>query len=231
MVVLADPLLEAFFDVDLPRSFQLLPVNDSGLQRSQPGLGLLGNVGDFLSSFVTDDNKKIFNSFVDDMGKAIGKHQVRSCMFWAIISKSAPQVTVRPSINQHERNLALQEPLRETTRYLQRSKPQGASVPGGNSGSSIASQSPTSSSTSKPPIVPPSTPQKQLLSPSPHTDDVSPLARANAAAAAVMERQAFAIDEAKDDDDLGEGETGEVGGEDDDRMMDEVDAFLEAHGK
>jgi hypothetical protein len=76
MVVLADPLLEAFFDIDLPRSFQLLPVEDSAMQRSQPGLGLLGNVGGFLSSFITDDNKKIFNSFADDMGKAIGKHQV-----------------------------------------------------------------------------------------------------------------------------------------------------------
>jgi TBC1 domain family member 8/9 len=76
MVVLADPLLEAFFDIDLPRSFQLLPVEDSAMQRSQPGLGLLGNVGGFLSSLITDDNKKIFNSFADDMGKAIGKHQV-----------------------------------------------------------------------------------------------------------------------------------------------------------
>jgi TBC1 domain family member 8/9 len=67
--------------------------------------------------------------------------------------------------------------------------------------------------------------------PSPYTDDISPLARANAAAAAVMERQAFAIDEAKDDDDLNDGEAGEAGGDDDDNMMDEVDAFLEAHGK
>jgi broad specificity phosphatase PhoE len=69
------------------------------------------------------------------------------------------------------------------------------------------------------------------MTPSPYADDISPLARANAAAAAVMERQAFAIDEAKDDDDLGDGDTGEVGGEVDDNMMDEVDAFLEAHGK
>lgn len=76
MVVLADPLLEAFFDVDLPQSFQLESVEDSTAQRPQIGAGLLGNVGGFLSSFVTDDNKKIFNSFVDDMGKAIGKHQV-----------------------------------------------------------------------------------------------------------------------------------------------------------
>jgi hypothetical protein len=77
MVVLADPLLEAFFDMDLPRSFQLTPVTDMpGPKPPQANMGLLGNVGGFLSSFVTDDNKKIFNSFVDDMGRAIGKHQV-----------------------------------------------------------------------------------------------------------------------------------------------------------
>jgi hypothetical protein len=74
MVVLADPLLEAFFDVDLPRSFRLTPMDPTA--KNQVGLGLLGNVGGFLSSFVTDDNKKIFNNIVDDMGKAIGKHQV-----------------------------------------------------------------------------------------------------------------------------------------------------------
>lgn len=74
MVVLADPLLEAFFDVDLPRSFRLSVVDNA--PKNQTGVGLLGNVGGFFQSFVTDDNKKIFNSFVDDMGKAIGKHQV-----------------------------------------------------------------------------------------------------------------------------------------------------------
>jgi hypothetical protein len=76
MVVLADPLLEAFFDIDLPRSFRLIPADP--ITKNQAGLGLLGNVGGFLSSFVTDDNKKIFNNIVDDMGKAIGKHQVCS---------------------------------------------------------------------------------------------------------------------------------------------------------
>ncbi|KIM22819.1 hypothetical protein M408DRAFT_277951 [Serendipita vermifera MAFF 305830] len=101
MVVLADPLLEAFFDVDLPRSFQLLPVEDTTIRRNQPGLGVLGNaVGGFFSSFVTDDNKKIFNSFVDDMGKAIGKHQVwpSRCLLTLHLrqfprSLSAPQST------------------------------------------------------------------------------------------------------------------------------------------
>jgi len=79
-------------------------------------------------------------------------------------------------------------------------------------------------STSPSALKPPATPSQ-------FTDDISPLAKANAAAAAVMERQAFAIDEAKDDDDLDDEDVGDLGGEEDDGMMDEVDAFLEAHGK
>ncbi|CAG7851504.1 Putative GTPase-activating protein AN11010 [Serendipita indica DSM 11827] len=214
MVVLADPLLEAFFDVDLPRSFKLQPVEDSSAARGQTGLGLLGNVGGFLSSFVTDDNKKIFNSFVDDMGKAIGKHQV----------------TVRPSINQHERNLALQEPLKETTRHLQRLRSQSSlttptsSTPSGVSASPMSSQS----NLEKAPLVPPTSAglKPAPVLPSPFTD-VSPLAKANAAAAAVMEnRQAFAIDEAGDEDDLDDSDLAELSG-DDEGMMAEVDAFLE----
>jgi len=45
------------------------------------------------------------------------------------------------------------------------------------------------------------------------------------AAAALMERTPFAIDDAKDDDD--EDELGIS--DNDDQVMDEVDAFLEAH--
>jgi len=123
MVVLADPLLEAFFDVDLPRSFKLLPVEDSSIRRNQPGLGVLGNaVGGFLSSFVTDDNKKIFNSFVDDMGKAIGKHQVRLATWTFLI---APKVITRSpsalrltSMNATWLSKSLCEKRRDTSRGL-----------------------------------------------------------------------------------------------------------------
>ncbi|KAG8859989.1 hypothetical protein FRB91_005316 [Serendipita sp. 411] len=217
MVVLADPLLEAFFDVDLPRSFKLAPAEDSSGPRSQLGLGLLGNVGGFFSQFVTEDNKKIFNSFVDDMGKAIGKHQV----------------VQRPSINQGERNALLQEPLHSTTRHLQKIKTQGSSetsTPSAISTPNSASQSATSLQPKTPPVVATSPTMKPSpITPSPYPD-ISLLAKANAAAAAVMEnRQAFKIDEVGDEDDLDEGEIGELGGEDDDHMMSEVDAFLEAN--
>ncbi|PVG04743.1 putative MDR1-Mac1p interacting protein [Serendipita vermifera] len=229
MVVLADPLLEAFFDIDLPRSFQLTPVTDLPGPKPQVNAGLLGNVGGFLSSFVTDDNKKIFNSFVDDMGKAIGKHQVwYPFQLGKDQSSDMSQVTVRPSINQHERNLALQEPLRETTRHLQRVKTQESSSTLNQTSSSSTLASPSSASL----IASPQREKAAEASKSPSTPspfDISPLAKATAAAAAVMERQAFAIDEAGDDEELDDSELSDLGGEDDEKVMDEVDAFLEAN--
>jgi hypothetical protein len=139
------------------------------------------------------------------------------------------QVTVRPSINQHERNLALQEPLRETTRHLQRLKTQDSSeksVGSGGSTSSLASPSSSSVLEKAQPVSSTLAPKTQLT-PSPHTD-ISPLAKANAAAAAVMERQAFAIDEAGDDDGLDDSDFGDSVDIGDD-VLDEVDAFLEAN--
>ena len=72
MVVLADEILEAFFDTDLSASFKLEPVVEVPIPQSNSGLlsGLLSNI-------VTDDNMKIFNRFTDEVGKSIGKHQVR----------------------------------------------------------------------------------------------------------------------------------------------------------
>lgn len=71
MVVLADELLESFFETDLASSFQFDPLPDS---QSQPGKG--GFLGGLLSTFVTDDSKKMFNKFSDEVGKSIGRHQV-----------------------------------------------------------------------------------------------------------------------------------------------------------
>ena len=72
MVVLADEILESFFETDLSASFQLenahvevpLPPSNSGF------------LGGLLSNLVTDDNKRLFNRFTDEIGKTIGKHQV-----------------------------------------------------------------------------------------------------------------------------------------------------------
>jgi len=56
---------------------------------------------------------------------------------------------------------------------------------------------------------------------------LSAMPMVKAANAALMERTPFAIDDAKDDDDDSEDESNQ-GGEDD-QVLDEVDAFLEAH--
>lgn len=77
MVVLADPLLESFFDSDLAESFQLVPVDDP-MAPPPAKNGLIDAVGGLFSNLVTEDNKMVFNRFTDEMGKALGKHNVRS---------------------------------------------------------------------------------------------------------------------------------------------------------
>ena len=71
MVVLADEILESFFETDLSASFRLEPLPD--FDQPPPSAGLLG---DIWSSIATDGNKKIFHKVTDEIGKTIGKHQV-----------------------------------------------------------------------------------------------------------------------------------------------------------
>lgn len=70
MVVLADEVLESFFETDLSASFRLDPLPDLELPASNSGL-----LGDIWSTIATDSNKKMFNMFTDELGKTIGKHQ------------------------------------------------------------------------------------------------------------------------------------------------------------
>ena len=71
MVVLADEILESFFETDLSSSFRLERAPDAEVP-----LGSAGLLGDLWSTIATDSNKKIFNTFTDEIGKTIGKHQV-----------------------------------------------------------------------------------------------------------------------------------------------------------
>jgi len=71
MVVLADEILESFFETDLSASFRLDPVPDLELPQSSGGF-----LGDLWSNIATQDNKKIFHKLSDELGKTIGKHQV-----------------------------------------------------------------------------------------------------------------------------------------------------------
>lgn len=71
MVVLADEILESFFESDFSSTFKLEPVPDMELPNSNTGL-----LGGIWASVASDGNKKIFNRFTDEVGKSIGKHQV-----------------------------------------------------------------------------------------------------------------------------------------------------------
>ena len=72
MVVLADEVLESFFETDLSASFRLEPVPLMELPPSNSGFlgGLWSNI------VATDNNVKLFHKFSDEVGKTIGRHQV-----------------------------------------------------------------------------------------------------------------------------------------------------------
>ncbi|KAF8579906.1 TBC-domain-containing protein [Ramaria rubella] len=184
MVVLADELLESFFETDLAASFQFEVLPDSQSQQNKGGF-----LGGLLSTFVTDDGKKMFNRLTDEVGKTIGKHQV----------------VHRPSIGKTK---ALQEPKAWETLLSSSSKsvPRSTSTPSLRTSSSMTSLTTEASELSLPPAKVP-----DLL---------------QAASTATQGRRAFAIDEAKDDE---EDLDGDAGAEDDAGVMDEVDAFLQAH--
>ncbi|KZP01665.1 TBC-domain-containing protein [Calocera viscosa TUFC12733] len=96
MVVLADELLESFFDADFSATFKLELAPGPESPSETPGL--MAGIGGLLSNLITDENKKTLNRFADELGKSIGRHQV----------------TYRPAIGKVDRDMALQEPkLRE----------------------------------------------------------------------------------------------------------------------
>lgn len=210
MVVLADEILEAFFETDLTASFRLDPIPELGLPPTSNGL-----LGELWSTIATDSNKKIFNMFTDEIGKTIGKHQVIH----------------RPSIGRFTR---LEEPkARESLLPPQmrhstsKSSLRASTETGSSSTLAVSPSSSTPTIASQPVMVPaPKSPQPPLTSLP--TLDSEAFSMVQAANAALMERATFAIDDSKDDEDDFEDDEDEAG-EGDDEVMDEVDAFLEAH--
>ncbi|KAJ7147645.1 rab-GTPase-TBC domain-containing protein [Mycena crocata] len=198
MVVLADEVLESFFETDLSASFRLEPLPEMELPVSSSGL-----LGDIWSTIATDTNKKMFNMFTDEIGKTIGKHQV----------------VHRPSIGRYTK---LEEPkARESLLTPGMRHSASKSSLSAESTKTIA----TSTSSTLSVDVNVAGPGKGSLPSS--GSGFSPLPMLHAANIALMERTPFAIDDAKDDED--ESDSDLDGGENDDQVMDEVDAFLEAH--
>jgi hypothetical protein len=213
MVVLADEILESFYETDLSASFKLETV--PGIELPESSTGLLGGLW---SAVATEDNKKMFNRLTDEFGKTIGKHQVIN----------------KPSIGRYT---GLEEPKARESLLTpgMRKSPSKSILTATEStlsvGSSSTSNATTTTSSS---ILPrqgdkPATPTKAVSTTPPSATVGSPtspeLPILQAANAALMERTAFAIDDAGDDDES----DSELEGGEDDEVMDEVDAFLEAH--
>ncbi|KAH9933426.1 rab-GTPase-TBC domain-containing protein [Fomitopsis serialis] len=198
MVVLADEILESFFETDFDSTFRLEPV-PLDLPSSNPSV-----LGSLWSNIASDDNRKFFNIVTDQIGRTIGKHQVYH----------------RPAIG---KITSLEEPkARESllTPTMRHSTSQ-TSLNNGASDSDLATPSVSTSSSLLTVDTP--TPKSKLTS-----AEYSPMPsmlQAAANAAAYMERTPFAIDDAKDD----EEDTDDESGVEDDGVMDEVDAFLEEH--
>ncbi|KAJ6621467.1 TBC-domain-containing protein [Mycena sp. CBHHK59/15] len=204
MVVLADEVLESFFETDLSASFRLEPLPEMELPVSSGGL-----LGDIWSTIATDTNKKMFNMFTDEIGKTIGKHQV----------------VHRPSIGRYTK---LEEPkARESLLTPSMRHSASKSSLSAESTKMVATSTSTSTSSTLTVDVNATAPGKSSPLPSSASGGFSPLPMLHAANIALMERTPFAIDDAKDDED--ESDSDLDAGENDDQVMDEVDAFLEAH--
>lgn len=83
MVVLADEILESFFETDLIASFRLEPVSDLELPTHNGGF-----LGDLWSNIATTDNRKMFHKLSDELGKTIGKHQVHISSLTLVVLES-----------------------------------------------------------------------------------------------------------------------------------------------
>ncbi|CDO76295.1 hypothetical protein BN946_scf184917.g11 [Trametes cinnabarina] len=205
MVVLADEILESFFETDFSSTFRLEPVPIQDIPNTNTGL-----LGGLWHNIASDDNRKIFNRFTDEIGKTIGKHQVYTRpaigKYTALEEPKARESLLTPTMRRTASKSSLTSPS-ETP----------ANDPSLPTTSTSSSSGSTLSADKSEPTV--SSATSAEFSPMPS------MFHAAANAAALMERTPFAIDDAKDDDDESDIET-DV---EDDGVMDEVDAFLEAH--
>ena len=225
MVVLADEVLESFFDQDFSRTFRLEPTPLEVLPTANSGF-----LSGMWSTIATNDNKKILNKLSDEVGRVVGKHKVEHMpaigRYTTLEEPKARESLLTPSM----RNSASRTSL--NTQETDLSTTKSASTP------SIAS--PSTASVDQVPTTPSKTTKPSHLTVDPRTpaapgssihSEFSPLPIVKAANAALltMERTPFAIDDAKDEDEEEDLDTDEDFESGDDAVLDEVDAFLEAH--
>lgn len=235
MVVLADEILESFFETDLSASFKLVPLPEMELPISSSGL-----LGDIWSSIATDTNKKMFNMFTDEIGKTIGRHQV--------IHK--PSIGRYTKLEEPKARESLLTPSMRKSASKSSLKSAASSTAAASTSSIATATSSTVASTTSSSLLTVRVPSQEIsnkLGAVPESGSLSAMPMMKAARdAALMERTPFAIDNAQegdeDDDDFFDDD------EEDDQVLDEVilyvnlllfeadvghcyqvDAFLEAH--
>ena len=219
MVVLADEVLESFFDQDFSKTFRLEPTPLEELPASNSGF-----LSGMWSTIATNDNKKILNKLSDEVGRTIGRHKVEHMpaigRYTTMEEPKARESLLTPSMRRSASRTSLNaqesEALSIKTRTSTTSIDQTPATPTKTTKSSHLAVDPRS------PLTPGSAVHSEF--------SPLPIVKAANAALMTMERTPFAIDDAKDEDDDDEDlDTDEDFESGDDAVLDEVDAFLEAH--
>lgn len=222
MVVLADEVLESFFDHDFSGTFKLEPTPLEELPTSASGF-----LSGMWSSIATNDNKKIFHKLSDEVGRTIGKHKVEHMpaigRYTTLEEPKARESLLTPSMRHSASRTSLNAQETESPTVMSSGGPT-VSI----SAASVDPTTPPRPTKSNHLAVEPRSP---LTPGSAMHSEFSPLPIVKAANAALtMERTPFAIDDAKDEDtDEDDSDTDEDFESGDDTVLDEVDAFLEAH--
>jgi hypothetical protein len=207
MVVLADEVLESFFETDLSASFRLEHVPLLELPPSNSGF-----LGGLWSNIATDTNVKLFHKLSDEVGKTIGRHQVThrpSIGRYTSIEDTRPRESLLTPAMRHSSSKSSLKSTSTSTEGGGKSRSSAAAAE--SSGAAAASLRPTAAADA----------EKSSLNPTSPTG-LDPLAQAtNVVANALMERTPFAIDDAGDDDDDDDDE--EESEQDD--VLDEVRFF------
>ncbi len=199
MVLLADEVLESFFETDLSASFRLEPVPLMELPPANNGF-----LGGLWSNIATDDNMKLFHKLSDEVGKTIGRHQVLhrpSIGRYTSIEDTRPRESLLTPAMRHSSSKSSLKSTSTSTESTSRLTVAAETNSVATSSTLVTTEA-----------------EKSALSPT-SPAGIDPLAQAtNVVANAFMERTPFAIDDAGDDD---EDEDDEEEAEQDD-VLDEV---------
>lgn len=223
MVVLADEVLESFFGQDFSRTFRLEPTPLDELPTSNSSF-----ISGMWSSIATNDNRKIFHKLSDEVGRTIGKHKVEHMpaigRYTTLEEPKTRESLLTPSMRRSASRTSLN--AQETEPPIVKSIDTPA--PASTLTLSVDQTTPVKTTKSSQLAIDPRTP---LTPVSAMHSEFSPLPIVKAANAALMtmERTPFAIDDAKDEDDDEDLDSDEDFESEGDAVMDEVDAFLEAH--